>query len=130
MVRYSKYYRLTRTFGIQATRYGSLGCDGSNHGAGNATSYGTNCERPHTIADSFVISRPSTDVNVHLWDLGEYQERHADFPLFIDPDWIKGHLAMTTVSIGRNRTKVWATVDLAKVRILHMASDLNHNLRL
>ncbi len=32
---------------------------------------------------------------------------------------------MTTVSIGKSRAKVWATIDLVKVRILHMASDLH-----
>ena len=52
--------------------------------------------------------------------LGEYQERDADFPVLIDPGWIKGQLAMTTVSIGQSRTKVWATIDLAKVRSLHI----------
>ncbi len=46
MVKYSKYYRLTRTFGIQAIYYGSLGCDGSNRGVGNETRYGTTCESP------------------------------------------------------------------------------------
>ena len=37
---------------------------------------------------------------------------------------------MATVSIGQNRTKVWATVDLVKVRTPYMANDLNHDLRL
>jgi hypothetical protein len=35
---------------------------------------------------------------------------------------------MTTVSIGQDRTKVWATVELAKVRFLYMASDRNYDL--
>jgi len=34
---------------------------------------------------------------------------------------------MTTVSIGQNRTKIWATVDLMKVHILYMASDFNYD---
>jgi len=80
------------------------------------------------LADIYIILRPSTEVNVRLWDLGEYQERLADSPPLIDPDWIKGHLAISTVSIGHNRTKVWATVDLVKVRILHMTNDLSHDL--
>ena len=80
------------------------------------------------FVDNSIISRPSADVNVRLWDLGEYQGQEAGFPAFIDPDWIKGHLAMTTVSIGQSRTKVWATIGLAKVRILHMTSDLIYDL--
>jgi hypothetical protein len=85
---------------------------------------------PHPLfVDNSIVLRPSADVNVHLWDLGEYQDQDAaGFPAFIDPDWIKGQLAMTTVSIGQNRTKVWATIDLAKVRILYIASDLNYDL--
>jgi hypothetical protein len=50
---------------------------------------------------------------IHLWDLEEYHDT-TGFPLFIDPEWIRGQLAMTTVSIGENRTKVWTTIDLAK----------------
>jgi hypothetical protein len=73
---------------------------------------------------SYVISQISANVNVRLWDLGEYQDQDASLPAFIDPDWIKGHLAMTTVSIGQSRTKVWATIDLAKVRIIHIPGDL------
>ena len=57
----------------------------------------------------------SIAVNVHLWELGEYQDVEARLPALIDPDWIQGQLALTTVSIGRTKTKVWATVDLAKV---------------
>jgi hypothetical protein len=69
-------------------------------------------------------------VNVHLWELAEYQDQDAGLPAFIDPEWIKGQVAMTTVSIGENRTKVWATVDLAKVRILYMPCYLFVDLRL
>jgi len=83
------------------------------------------------IDNSFIsLSHPSTEVNVCLWDLGEYQEQHADFPTFINPDWIKGHLVITMVSIGQNRTKLWATVDLVKVHILHTANNLNYDLHL
>ena len=58
-------------------------------------------------------------------ELGEYQAQDTTFPTFVDPDWIQGHLAMTTDSIRKSREKVWATIDLAKVCILHMASDLH-----
>ena len=51
-------------------------------------------------------------------------------PGLIDPAWIKGHLALTTVSIGCDKTKVWATVDLAKVCVLHMICDIPTNVRL
>jgi hypothetical protein len=54
-------------------------------------------------------------VNVHLWELGEYRDYDVYYPALIDPDWINGQLAFTTVSIGENRAKVWASVDLAKV---------------
>jgi hypothetical protein len=37
---------------------------------------------------------------------------------------------MATVSIGQSRTKAWATVDLAKVRILCMTDELISNMRL
>ena len=82
------------------------------------------------FVDSSVISYPtgSTDVNVCLWDLGEYQDQAVGFPGLIDLDWIKGQLVMTTVSIGQNRTKVWATIDLAKVCILYMASNPKYDL--
>jgi len=58
----------------------------------------------------------SKALNVRLWELGEYRDHDAYLPPLIDPRWIKGQLARTTVSIGPSRTKVWATVDLAKVR--------------
>ena len=60
----------------------------------------------------------SKAVNVRLWELGEYQDHDARLPHLIDPHWINRQLARTTVSIGSTRTKVWATVDLAKVREL------------
>jgi hypothetical protein len=59
-------------------------------------------------------------VNVRLWELGEYRDHDKYYPALIDPDWINGQLTLTTVSIGENRVKVWATVDLARVRILNM----------
>jgi len=77
-----------------------------------------------------IVLHPSAHVNVCLWALEEYQGQDADFSAFINPEWINGHLTMTMVSIGQNRTKVWATVGLAKVRILHIATDLIYDLRL
>jgi hypothetical protein len=62
-------------------------------------------------------------VNVRLWEIGEYRNHDALYPALIDPDWINGQLALTTVSIGENRSKVWATVDLAKVCTLHTISN-------
>lgn len=76
------------------------------------------------------ISHASADVNVRLWDLGEYQGQDAGLPAFIDLDWFKGQVAITTVSIGQSRTKVWATVDLTKVRILRMTDELISNMHL
>lgn len=56
-------------------------------------------------------------MNVRLWELGEYLGPEGQLPTLIDPDWIQGHLALTMVTLGRDKTKVWATVDLEKVRI-------------
>lgn len=99
---------------------------------GNETEYGTTCESPAyhllTTSASSINLYSSADVNVCLWDLGEYQDHDTVFPSFIDPDWIRGQLAMTMVSIGQNKTKVWATIELAKVCILYMPSDLNTDL--
>ena len=61
----------------------------------------------------------SKSVHVQLWELGEYLGHDAGVPGIIDPAWIKGQLALTTVSIGQDKAKVWATVDLAKVRHLY-----------
>ena len=67
----------------------------------------------------------SHTVGVRLWELGEYQGVNVHtLPALIDPDWIKGQLALTTVSIGENRAKVWATVDLAKVRYIRLQSGV------
>ena len=58
----------------------------------------------------------SAEVGVCLWELGEYRVPDTHFPGLINPEWIAGQLALTTVSIGKDRVKVWATVELAKVR--------------
>jgi hypothetical protein len=60
-------------------------------------------------------------------DLEEYLGPKAQMPALINPAWIKGHLAQTTVSIGCDKVKVWATVDLAKVCLLDTNSDIHTN---
>jgi len=60
----------------------------------------------------------SQSIHVRLWELGEYLGHNPELPGIIDPAWIKGQLALTTVSIGQDKVKVWATVDLAKVQHL------------
>jgi hypothetical protein len=77
---------------------------------------------------SSVVPHSSADVDVRLWDLGEFQERDAGLPFFVNPEWIIGQLAMTTVSIGQSKTKVWATIDLSKVRILRAATSFSTEL--
>ncbi|KAG0701855.1 hypothetical protein DFH29DRAFT_999846 [Suillus ampliporus] len=51
-----------------------------------------------------------TSVDICLWELGEYIDQDTQLPALIDLDWITGQVAMTTVSIGDTRTKVWATI--------------------
>jgi hypothetical protein len=69
----------------------------------------------------------SRRVQVRLWELGEYLGPETGVPRLIDPAWIKGQLALTTVFIGQEKAKVWATVDLAKVchpdtiRVIHIS---------
>ena len=58
----------------------------------------------------------STEVGVYLQELGEHRVPDTLFPGLINPEWIAGQLVLTMVSIGQNRVKVWATVELAKVR--------------
>ena len=70
----------------------------------------------------------STEVDVHLWEIAEYQGLGADLPAFIDPDWITRQVGITTISIGENGTKVWATVDLVKVCNLHITLYLFYDL--
>lgn len=72
----------------------------------------------------------SASVNVHLWELGEYRDQDTQLPPLINPEWIYSQLALTTVSIGESRQKVWATIDLAKVCsliILRKCSDIFDN---
>lgn len=53
-------------------------------------------------------------MSVRLWELEEYWGTETQLPGLIDLDWIHGHLARTIVSVGPDRVKVWATIDLAK----------------
>lgn len=39
----------------------------------------------------------------------------TQLPQLIDLDWLRCLLGMTVISIGKERRKVWATVDLSKV---------------
>jgi len=64
-------------------------------------------------------------INVRLWEIEEYEVHNADFPALIDPEWIQGQLALTTVSIGHSKTKVWATINLAKVRTSNVIGITN-----
>jgi len=50
--------------------------------------------------------------------MGEYLHPEAGVPSLINLAWIQGQLALTIVSIGHDKVKAWATVDLAKVCIL------------
>jgi hypothetical protein len=68
----------------------------------------------------FNVAEFSERANVHLWVLGEYYDRDTQLPLLIDPDWIVGQLGMTTVSLGDNRIKVWASIEISKVRDTHL----------
>ncbi|KAI0282680.1 hypothetical protein BC826DRAFT_974159 [Russula brevipes] len=55
-------------------------------------------------------------VDVRLWEIAEYQQNNnLHFPALFDPHWIQGQIALTTVAVGRERTKVWATIDLKKL---------------
>jgi hypothetical protein len=65
--------------------------------------------------DCLLYVSGSALVNVHLWELGEYWYHNMYHPALIDPNSINRQLALTTVSIGQNKAKVWATVPLAKV---------------
>jgi hypothetical protein len=111
----------------QTVRCGWRRCAGSRHGTESAIVSGINCESPFPNKllhpDHSPVS--SRSVNVQLWALGEYQNHAASLPSLIDPCWINSQLALTTVSIGQNRTKVWATIDLAKVCNSNMVGDVH-----
>ncbi|KAG9317973.1 hypothetical protein JVU11DRAFT_29 [Chiua virens] len=56
-------------------------------------------------------------VGVRLWELEEYETQDTQLPSLIPPGWIGGQLALKTIVIGGSaRSKVWATISLAKVR--------------
>ena len=66
---------------------------------------------------SLALTVWSPALGVRLWELGEYQTLESQLPSLVDLDWISNLLALTVVSVGEDRRKVWATVDLAKVCI-------------
>lgn len=69
----------------------------------------------------------SQSVQVRLWELGEYRSPETGPSSLIDPEWIKGQVALTIVSIGQDKLKLWATVDLAKVRHIGTSCDKHIN---
>ena len=87
----------------------------------------TTCELPSSnkllLPDHLHVS--SHAVNIQLWELGEYWNHNTSLPSLIDPCWINNQLALTTVSICQNKTKVWATIDLAKVCDSNMVGDVH-----
>jgi hypothetical protein len=66
----------------------------------------------------------STSVSVRLWKLEEYEGLDTQLPSLIDLQCIHGHLACTVVSIGEYQEKVWATINLAKVRFYLFRNSL------
>ncbi|KIK81093.1 hypothetical protein PAXRUDRAFT_35984 [Paxillus rubicundulus Ve08.2h10] len=54
----------------------------------------------------------------------EYTTEDTQLPMLISPAWIHGHLALKTVSIGANRVKAWATIDLAKASTLYFTTNI------
>jgi hypothetical protein len=118
MGRFSKSSSLIKTFVEVEHRCGWLGYVGSRHGLENARAHGTSSEprlSPQFVGPEYPPVC-SAEVGVCLWELGEYRVPDTHFPALINPEWIAGQLALTTVSIGQDRAKVWATVELAKVR--------------
>jgi len=87
----------TKTFTKLASRCGLPECDGSNPGLENARKYGTTCECPLYCPVVITNLRSSSIVNVHLWELGEYQDPEARLPALINPDWIKGQLTVISI---------------------------------
>ena len=119
MEKYSKFSNLTKTFAKLDVCCGLPACGGLKHGPENLKPSGTTCEHPMRLSSDRLYISPSAQVNVRLWELEEYRDHNAQYPALIAPEWINGQLARTTVSIGENRAKVWATIDLAKVCTLN-----------
>ncbi|KIK16848.1 hypothetical protein PISMIDRAFT_25032 [Pisolithus microcarpus 441] len=69
--------------------------------------------RPY-IGEQTTIWDDYSVLGVRLWELREYQTHESSLPALVDLDWITNLLALTTVSIRKDRQKVWATIDLAK----------------
>ena len=62
-------------------------------------------------------------VGVHFWNLDEYLGPDTLIPTLVDPSWIHTHLSLKTISVGTDRKKVWATINLVKVRSANTAVD-------
>lgn len=58
----------------------------------------------------------SENIGVKLWELEEYSTEETWLPSLISPGWITSQLALKTVVVGSARSKVWATITLAKVQ--------------
>lgn len=65
---------------------------------------------PDTIRVTFVPDLPGPLVG----PLRSVCYKDTQLPGLIDLDWIHGHLARTTVSVGPDRVKVWVTINLAQ----------------
>lgn len=57
----------------------------------------------------------SSAASVNRWELEEYVGEDTQLLMLVPLTWISGQLVLKTVSIGSERTKIWATIDLAKV---------------
>lgn len=117
MAKFLRFSSLIRDFVWWMNLFGLLVCAGLYHGGESANKFGVICKL--TIVLSFIsdalIHSPSYSADLRLWKLGEYTSQETQLPHLIDPDWIFCQLGMTTVSIGEDKTKIWATVDLSKV---------------
>jgi hypothetical protein len=74
----------------------------------NQLMFGIGCKFDHTsfIFASLLLTSSQLCCRCSIVGAGEYQDHDTQLPLLIDPNCIVGQLAMTTVSVGENRTKV------------------------
>lgn len=117
MVKFLRFSNLIRNFVLWMNLFGLLVCAGLYRGGGSVNKFGVICESTKLLSSTSNtdIHLPSYSADLRLWKLGEYTGQETQLPCLIDLDWIFGQLGMTTVSIGEDRTKVWATIDLSKV---------------
>lgn len=57
----------------------------------------------------------SSAVNINLWEMKEYVGEDTQLLMLVRLTWISAQLILKTVSISSERTKVWVTIELAKV---------------